>query len=89
MSILFDTGSADLWVPSQDSPRYYTAFNYSASVTFKDLKQEWWVGYGSGKVTGSLGEDTVTIGNLTVEKQTLALANNSYALFASSLFDSW
>ncbi|KDO18267.1 hypothetical protein SPRG_15475 [Saprolegnia parasitica CBS 223.65] len=61
--VIFDTGSSDVWVPSQDctacsgSARY----NRSASSPFADERYHFQAFYGSGAVAGDVFSDTVAL----------------------------
>ncbi|XP_035885908.1 pepsin F-like [Phyllostomus discolor] len=61
--VIFDTGSADLWVPSiYCSSRAcvrHTVFNPKRSSTFRSTNRSIALHYGSGSMTGFLGYDTV------------------------------
>nr|XP_030708017.1 pregnancy-associated glycoprotein 2-like [Globicephala melas] len=63
--VVFDTGSADLWVPSTycDSRPCYThnVFNPHASTTFRLSGFPVDLTYGSGRMVGFLGYDTVRV----------------------------
>ncbi|KAI8454100.1 aspartic peptidase domain-containing protein [Phakopsora pachyrhizi] len=73
---VMDTGSADLWVAdnlcgkSQGCFSSTTKFASKSSSSYSNLTQPFKVQYGSGKVKGTLGKDSVTIGDLTVTGQT-------------------
>jgi hypothetical protein len=45
--VIFDTGSADLWVPSSKSSTSHTKFSSSASSTVETSTAEWDITYGS------------------------------------------
>ncbi|KAB0357740.1 hypothetical protein FD754_001896 [Muntiacus muntjak] len=76
----FDTGSSDLWVPSVDcqspSCSKHKRFNPQKSTTFRHLDQKINLSYGSGRMNGVLGCDTVQIGNLVIVNQTFGLSQN-------------
>ncbi|ORX34433.1 aspartic protease [Kockovaella imperatae] len=67
----FDTGSSDLWVPTQNSNGYNdgTHFNTAASSTFQSTGQSFADQYGSGTCSGTLATDTVSFGSLTANPQ--------------------
>jgi hypothetical protein len=76
LTVVFDTGSADLWIPSSScsSCGHHTTFDSSASSTYTALVSSktgeagsFEVDYGSGKVSGYQAVDTVTIGDLAVD----------------------
>ncbi|RCH78543.1 hypothetical protein CU098_001855, partial [Rhizopus stolonifer] len=66
--VVFDTGSADLWVISSDCRNavcrsQHTAFNAAKSFTFEDENQNTQIDYGTGSVYGQQGRESVRIGN--------------------------
>lgn len=93
-SVVFDTGSADLWVPHEkchtESPMNCAAknaFNPAASTTNVELpsgsKSEFSITYGSGPVSGVFTKDQVTLGqDDVVSDQTFALVEHSSGLGA-------
>ncbi|XP_004625450.1 renin [Octodon degus] len=70
--VIFDTGSANLWVPSTKCSPLYTAcefhslYDSSESSSYMEDGTEFAIRYGSGKVKGFLSQDTVTVGGITV-----------------------
>ena len=81
--VVFDTGSADLWVPSTTCPTASmncngkTVFDSTKSSSYEDVKpgakSDFSIVYGSGSVTGTFGVDRVTVGDdYSVEDQTFA-----------------
>ncbi|GAA5865134.1 hypothetical protein JCM1840_003918, partial [Sporobolomyces johnsonii] len=73
--VIFDTGSADLWVPSSNATGSHNKFNTAASSTIETSTAEWDIAYGTGSSSGFLARDVVTIGSTTVSQQIFALAN--------------
>uniref|UniRef100_A0A663F181 Gastricsin-like n=1 Tax=Aquila chrysaetos chrysaetos TaxID=223781 RepID=A0A663F181_AQUCH len=73
--VIFDTGSANLWVPStycQDPACVnHNRFNSSQSSTFSDIGVTYTLRYGFGDVSVVLGYDTVT--NIIVRNQEFGL----------------
>jgi cathepsin D len=68
-----DTGSSDLWVASASCTQGCSgspALSTSSSSTIQKSNTRFEIQYGSGSAQGLLVKDTVTLGNLTVEKQT-------------------
>ncbi|XP_061263620.1 pregnancy-associated glycoprotein 2 [Bos javanicus] len=63
--VVFDTGSANLWVPSISctSPACYThkTFNPQNSSSFREVGSPITIFYGSGIIQGFLGSDTVRV----------------------------
>ena len=72
-NVIFDTGSANLWVPSSNC-RSLACFNHSKyysdkSSTYKKNGTEFAIRYGSGSVSGIISQDTLTVGNLAIKEQ--------------------
>lgn len=81
--LLFDTGSSDVWV---SSPKCTTkegcvsgqhVYNSSASSTYSPSKYEFEITYGSGSDNGSYFVDQVTVANITLSKQIVAMVDDS------------
>ncbi|KAI4236502.1 MAG: hypothetical protein LQ349_002511 [Xanthoria aureola] len=90
----FDTGSADLWVFSPRLPKTtdtsgHKVFNPDKSSTFKNTTgSSWRISYGDGSAaSGSVGKDNVTIGGLTIENQSIELAEKLSPSFVSGVGD--
>jgi hypothetical protein len=68
--VVFDTGSADLWVFSSKSTlphqSYLRYFNGNASSTYSAGTTPWSIQYGKGDCSGYLASDNVNVGGLTV-----------------------
>ncbi|GAA5925574.1 hypothetical protein JCM1841_006370 [Sporobolomyces salmonicolor] len=73
--VIFDTGSADLWIPSSNASGSHNKFSTAASSTIETSTAEWDIAYGTGSSSGFLARDVVTIGSTTVSQQIFALAN--------------
>ncbi|KAI9014342.1 rhizopuspepsin 4 precursor [Phycomyces nitens] len=78
MRLVFDTGSSDLWAVSTScdscGPKQ-TKFDPKKSKTYKKTKRTWEISYGDGSTaSGKLGYDTLRLGNLTIKKQGIELA---------------
>jgi len=100
-NVVFDTGSADFWVPSVSCATESTncgtkrAYDSSKSTTYSEVgptqKKTFQIVYGSGPVSGKFGMDTVTLANdFTVEGQTFAAVDSTDGLgmiYGNSKFD--
>ncbi|XP_049713979.1 cathepsin E [Elephas maximus indicus] len=72
-TVIFDTGSSNLWVPSvyctsqacQTHPRFYP----SQSSTYSSLGSPFSISYGTGSLSGIIGTDQVSVEGLTVINQ--------------------
>jgi len=99
--MVFDTGSADLWVPGQscssksDNCSSKSAYVKTASSSFSDVDtgamSDFSIRYGSGDVFGKFGVDTVTVAKgYTVANQTFALVDSTDGLgdvYKNAAFD--
>ncbi|XP_059687192.1 pepsin B-like [Gavia stellata] len=76
--VLFDTGSANLWVPSTycQTPACvnHARFNPSLSSTFSGIDVTYTLSYGFGDLSVALGYDTVTIQNIIIRNQEFGLS---------------
>ncbi|KAI0705053.1 aspartic peptidase domain-containing protein [Cerioporus squamosus] len=66
-----DTGSADLWVPSNCKGCLNDGFKAQESSTYMSMSSKCTLTYGSGSASGVVAQDTVSIGTLTVPEQGL------------------
>uniref|UniRef100_A0AAY4BBB0 pepsin A n=1 Tax=Denticeps clupeoides TaxID=299321 RepID=A0AAY4BBB0_9TELE len=77
-TVLFDTGSSNLWVPSVycSSPacQNHDMFNPQQSSSYQSSGQSVSIQYGTGSMTGVLGYDTVTVGGITIQNQIFGLS---------------
>ncbi|KAL2127460.1 hypothetical protein VTI74DRAFT_10695 [Chaetomium olivicolor] len=93
MSLIVDTGSSDTWaVPNsfhcidysgQSLPQATCGFGETYPETFQygltDPETHMFIQYGDGEiVTGPMGFSDVSVGNITVKKQQVCLANTTY-----------
>lgn len=79
-----DTGSADLWVvdkgctASDCGPDSRGKFVEGQSSTYKPVDgQKFDLQYGIGDVSGRYARETVNLGGITIQKQTIGLANHT------------
>ena len=90
--VVLDTGSSNLWVPSQDCGSIacylHNKYDHSDSSTYKKNGSDFAIKYGSGELEGYVSQDTVKIGDLTIEHQDFAEATAEPGLaFAFGRFD--
>uniref|UniRef100_A0A8D2J6A0 cathepsin E n=1 Tax=Varanus komodoensis TaxID=61221 RepID=A0A8D2J6A0_VARKO len=75
-TVLFDTGSSNLWVTSiyctSKACAAHNQFHPSESSTYQEVGTPFSIQYGTGSLTGIIGSDQVTIEGLTVENQQFA-----------------
>jgi hypothetical protein len=76
--LVFDTGSADLWVFSSQTGNskmsylhYYSSASSSSYSAFSPI-QSWSIQYGQGSASGFLSQDLITLGDLQPARQTFA-----------------
>lgn len=93
-SVVFDTGSSNLWVPSSKcsylSIACYLHNKYycEKSSTYQEDGREFSIEYGSGSLTGFFSRDTLQIGGMSVPDQVFAEAVNEPSLsFIAASFD--
>ncbi|KAI3765240.1 hypothetical protein L2E82_15270 [Cichorium intybus] len=73
-TVIFDTGSANLWVPSSKclfsvSCFVHARYRSSRSETYKNNGKPAAIQYGTGSISGYFSEDNVQVGDLVVEDQ--------------------
>jgi len=90
--VVLDTGSSNLWVPSQSCGSIacylHTKYDSSESSTYKKNGSSFEIHYGSGSVKGLISQDTLSIGDLTVKGQDFGEATEEPGLaFAFGRFD--
>ncbi|CAH8550786.1 unnamed protein product [Heterobilharzia americana] len=92
--VIFDTGSSDLWVPSEKcnpldlSCQIHHKYDSSQSSTYKPNGEEFSVHYGRGSASGFLSSDIIHIGSLTVMDQTFGeVTDQPDSVFVQFHFD--
>jgi saccharopepsin len=90
--VVLDTGSSNLWVPSQKCGSIacylHSKYDSSSSSTYKPNSTEFEIHYGSGSLSGFVSQDHVKIGDLIIKDQLFAEATKEPGLtFAFGRFD--
>jgi len=90
--VIFDTGSSNLWITSaacnSEACRLHRRFDSVKSDTYKPMDVDMDVQFGTGKVRGSLAQDTVALGPVRVADQTFGLIGEEDGdVFLSGKFD--
>jgi len=60
LSVIFDTGSSNLWVPGEKF-QHHAYYNHEESSTYQKNNTEFKIEYGSGPVSGFLSQDCVGV----------------------------
>jgi len=75
-TVIFDTGSSNLWVPAKNCSWHTCWFHHrydpTKSSTYKPDGRKYSVQYGSGPVEGIFASDTVKVGDIEVPGQLFA-----------------
>jgi len=82
-NVIFDTGSANLWVPNKKVGLIGLLkhkYDSSKSSTYVKNGTEFKIQYGSGPVSGIWSGDKVTIGDLPIKEQAFAEVENAKGL---------
>ncbi|XP_078110120.1 renin [Sander vitreus] len=92
-NVVFDTGSANLWVPSQSCSPFSTAcythnrYDASKSLTYVENGTGFSIQYASGNVRGFLSEDVVVVGGIPVVQVFAEATSLSAMPFIFAKFD--
>jgi len=75
-TVIFDTGSSNLWVPGKECPFttcwFHHKFDETKSKGFQKDGRKFQVQYGSGPVVGVFNKDSVKVGSIEVPDQVFA-----------------
>ncbi|XP_025062737.1 pepsin A-like [Alligator sinensis] len=86
-TVLFDTGSSNLWVPSVycSSPacKNHHSFNPKKSSTYQATNESISIQYGTGSMTGFLAYDIIHVGGIPVTHQIFGLSESEPGPFLS------
>ncbi|XP_038825418.1 gastricsin-like [Salvelinus namaycush] len=78
--VLFDTGSANLWVDSvlcnTQACNTHTKFNPQQSSTYSANGETFYLPYGTGSLSGVFGYDTVNVGGIILTNQEIGLSTD-------------
>ncbi|GAA5896719.1 hypothetical protein JCM6882_005019 [Rhodosporidiobolus microsporus] len=86
-NIVFDTGSADLWIPGPSVTGYDT-FNPNASSSANATNERFNVFYGDGSmVSGPVYTDVVTVAGLSAQEQHIGVIDQMGTDFGSTPID--
>uniref|UniRef100_A0A8C4VAW6 Peptidase A1 domain-containing protein n=1 Tax=Falco tinnunculus TaxID=100819 RepID=A0A8C4VAW6_FALTI len=84
-TVVFDTGSSNLWVPSISCTslacQNHKKFNPLLSSTYKSTGQNLTIQYGTGKMEGIVGSDTVSVASLVDTDQLFGLSTTEPGQF--------
>ncbi|XP_053248771.1 embryonic pepsinogen-like [Podarcis raffonei] len=91
-SVVFDTGSSDLWVPSvkcsSEACLKHRRFDSSKSSTFRRTGKHFHIVYGTGSMKGILVFDTVKVSSLSISHQGFGLSTTEPGkAFVNMTFD--
>ncbi|KAI6192673.1 Necepsin II [Aphelenchoides fujianensis] len=93
-TVIFDTGSSNLWIPSKKCPIYdipcmlHHRYDQGASSTYESDGRPIEIRYGTGSMKGFLSKDTVTVANIAVNSQEFAEATSEPGItFIAAKFD--
>ncbi|ERN00700.1 cyprosin [Amborella trichopoda] len=92
-TVIFDTGSSNLWVPSSKcyfsvACYFHSKYKASKSSSYKENGKSCEIHYGTGSVSGYLSQDHVQVGDLVVKDQVFIEATKEPSItFLVAKFD--
>ncbi|KAH6772596.1 aspartic proteinase A1 [Perilla frutescens var. hirtella] len=92
-TVIFDTGSSNLWVPSSKcyfsiACYFHSKYKSSKSSTYTANGKSVSIAYGSGSISGFFSEDNVAVGDVVVQDQVFIEATKEGSLtFVLAKFD--
>jgi len=93
-TVIFDTGSSNLWIPSKKCPFYDIAcmlhhrYDSGSSSSYTDDGRKMEIQYGTGSMKGFISKDTVCVAGICVQNQEFAEATSEPGLtFIAAKFD--
>jgi cathepsin D len=93
-SVIFDTGSSNLWVPSKKCPIYdipcllHHKYDSTKSSSYKEDGRKMEITYGTGSMKGFVSKDTVCVAGICVTEQEFTEAISEPGLtFVMAKFD--
>jgi len=93
-TVIFDTGSSNLWIPSKKCPFYDIAcmlhhrYDSGSSSTYAEDGRKMQIQYGTGSMKGFISKDTVCVAEVCVQAQEFAEATSEPGLtFIAAKFD--
>lgn len=92
-TVIFDTGSSNLWVPSAKcyfslACYFHSRYKSSKSTTYTSIGKSCEINYGSGSISGFFSQDNVQVGDVVVKDQVFIEATREGSLtFLLAKFD--
>ncbi|XP_030956954.1 aspartic proteinase-like isoform X1 [Quercus lobata] len=92
-TVIFDTGSSNLWVPSSKcffsiACYFHSKYKSTKSTSYSKIGKSCEINYGSGSISGFFSQDSVEVGNLPVKNQIFIEATREGSLaFLLAKFD--
>jgi len=89
-NVIFDTGSADLWIPGRGCTDLICTSHHvfdPSSKTYNKGTRPFSIQYGTGNVTGIVSTDTLMIGNMSLPNRAFGETTQESNDFADPAFD--